>query len=89
MDTTPKSEFVECHYNGSVFFIPNRLMARLLLEVEIEQRHYVRYKTGAYLFDMSVRQFSDMAHDADSVYKYYGCALVNPKEVDAYVKMLK
>lgn len=80
---------MECHYNGKTFFIPTEMMSRVLLGVEVEKRRFVRYKTGAYLFNTSERVFNQLANDADAVYKYYGCALVDPDEVEAHVRTMK
>ena len=89
MNPTGKAEFVECHYNGKVFFITPKVLTRALLDLEIDEKKYMRYKTGAHIYDLSERTFNQMAHDADAVYKYYNCAIVKRDEVEAYSEMLK
>ena len=89
MNTETRSEFVECHYNGKVFFIPQKTLARALFDLEYDEKKYIRYKTGAHIYDMSERTFNQMAHDAGAVYKYYNCAIVKREEIESYIEMLK
>ncbi len=74
MDT---SQMVECHYEGTIIYIPVKAFLRASFNAQFGERKYVRYKEGAKLFGMSLRSFQDLAHDAEAMYHYRGIALVN------------
>lgn len=80
-----KNQMVRCEYKDTVCWVPNHIFARVVLETKIPAR-FVRYKTGAELYDMSERQFRDLAKEADAVYKKNRMVLVDLKKVDDYLE---
>ncbi len=75
--TTNKEQMVECHYNGTVIYVPVKLFLSITMNMQFDQKKFVRYKEGAKLFSMSEREFYKLAHDANAVYKRNKMALVN------------
>ena len=80
-----KNQMVRCEYKDTVCWVPNHIFPRVVLETKIPAR-FVRYKTGAELYDMSERQFRDLAKEADAVYKKNRMVLVDLKKVDDYLE---
>lgn len=70
-------QMVECHYQGTITYIPVKVFLRASFNAQFSERKYVRYKEGAKLFGMSERAFYNLAHDAEAVYHYKKTALVN------------
>lgn len=79
-------EMVECHYNGAIIYIPLNLFLRMTMRVNVEKKKFTRYKEGAYLYSMSQREFYDLAHDADAVYKRDRMALINLDILDDFME---
>ncbi len=69
-----KNQMVRCEYRDSICWVPNHIFARVVLETKIPEK-FVRYKTGADLYDMSERQFRDLAKEADAyeIRSYVSC----------------
>ena len=65
--------------------MPNHIFARVVLETKIPEK-FVRYKTGADLYDMSERQFRDLAKEADAIYKKNRMVLVDLRKIDDYLE---
>ena len=69
-----KNQMVWCEYRDSICWVPNHIFARVVLETKIPEK-FVRYKTGADFYDMSERQFRDLAKEADAyeIRSYVSC----------------
>ena len=52
-------------------------------------RRFVRYATGAGLYDMSKSSFEDLAHMANAVCKVGKIALVDRRVIDEYLEMCR
>ena len=55
----------------------------------LADRRFVRYATGAKLYDMSQSSFEDLAHLANAVSKVGKIALVDRRIVDEYLEMCR
>ena len=62
------NNMVECHYRGSVTFIPVKLFFSMTSRIGFEDRKFVRYKDGARIYSMSENSFIALANDAGAVY---------------------
>ena len=82
-------EMVECHYNGAVIYVPVRLFISMTMNMQFDDRKYIRYREGARVYGMSEHSFSKLASDADAVYHPNKMALVNISEFDEYMKYFK
>ena len=51
-------------------------------------KKYVRYEEGAKLYLIGRNSFIELAFDADAVFKYHGCALVNIKKTMSILKRI-
>ncbi len=80
------NEMVKCDYCGQHYLIPSDVFARAVMNIEMGDKHFVRYKTGAKLYDMSERQFIDLAKDAKATFKINRMVLVDLKLVDDYIR---
>lgn len=80
-----KNQMVRCEYKDSICWVPNHIFARVVLETKIPKK-FVRYKTGADLYDMSERQFRDLAKEADAIYKKNRMVLVDLRKIDDYLE---
>lgn len=80
-----KNQMVRCEYKDSICWVPNHIFARVVLETKIPEK-FVRYKTGADLYDMSERQFRDLAKEADAIYKKNRMVLVDLRKIDDYLE---
>ena len=80
---------VECHYNGAVIYVPVRLFISMTMNMQFDDRMFIRYKEGARVYGMSEHSFSKLAIDADAVYHPNKMALVNVSEFDEYMKYFK
>ena len=69
--------------------IPRRTFARMVLEVNVPGNKFVRYKTGADMYDMSERQFKEIAKQAGAVYKLNRMVLVDVKKLDEYLECFR
>jgi hypothetical protein len=50
-------------------------------------KKFVRYKDGAELYSMSLRQFRELAEEAEAVYKKGKMVLVNTQIIDEYLEL--
>ena len=79
---------VECHWKGSVLYVNPRLFFSVLSMDATGARPYVRYETGAQMFDCSRGEFIKLAHDANAVHLHNSTAFVNSSEVCRYLEGL-
>lgn len=79
---------VECHWKGSVLYINPKLFFSVLSMDATGARPYVRYETGAEMFDCSRGEFIKLAHDADAVHLHNNTAYVNSAQVCRYLEGL-
>ncbi len=89
VENTNHEEMVECHYKGAIIHVPAKTFAKVVMELQIDGRTYVRYKEGAELFGMSERKFWELAEAADAVHRFGKVALVNLKEIEDFLKYCK
>ena len=54
--------------------------------IEAKDRKFVRYDTGAELYDMCQKSFEKLAADSKAKYKVGKIVLVNTKLVDKYLE---
>lgn len=80
---------IRCDYGSKIFWIPKETFARIVLEQKSPHSKYVRYKTGALMYDMSERRFMDLAKDANAVYKVNRLVLVNLDIIDRYLETFR
>ena len=78
-------QMVECHFKGTVIQIPPRLFQAMTIRTQFDNRKFVRYKEGALIYGMSEREFNNLAHEANAVYKRNKIALVNLEILDKYM----
>ena len=79
-------DLVRCDDGECIYYIPKDLFAELVLKSQSPRRSkYVRYKEGAEMYCMSVRQFTTLAHDAGAVSKINRMILVNTELIDKYI----
>lgn len=82
-------ELVECHYNGAIHHIPVKIFFSMLMRSQIDEKKFIRYKEGAYLYSMSEREFNKLAHDANAIYKRNKMVLVKMDIVDKYLEYFR
>ena len=78
-------DLIRCEDGSKVYFIPRPLFARMVMEQECLERRYVRFDTGAALYDVSLSQFKNLARDAKARHKINRMVLVDLDKVDAYL----
>ena len=76
---------VKCIDGDNVYYIPRQLFARVVMSLEVPERKYVRYKTGAEMYDMSERKFKTLVADARAKIKIGKLVLVDLKKIDKYL----
>ena len=77
-------EMVRCEHGDNIYLIPADVFAKVVMHLNEKEKKMVRYKTGAELYDMSVRQFPELAKDAGAPFKINRMLLV-----DEYVKCFR
>jgi hypothetical protein len=82
-------DVVWCEDGHNIYIIPKTTFARVVLELNIPGAKYVRYKTGAQIYDMSERQFRLLAKNAGAVYKINRMVLVNLEIIDQYLEYFR
>lgn len=78
-------QYVRCEQGNNVYLVPKDVFSRVVMAMNIPNKKYVRYKTGAYLYDMSERQFKDLARDAKAIRKLNRMVLVDVNALDSYI----
>ncbi len=78
-------QYVRCEQGNMVYEIPKEVFARVVMAVNNPNKKFVRYKTGAYLYDMSERQFKDLAREAKATRKINRMVLVDTNVLDNYI----
>ncbi len=79
---------VSCYWNDSVFYIEPEVFYEALFLQKSGLRPYVRYKTGAELFDVGRGEFIKLARDAEAVHKHNGTVLVDVNAVCKFINGL-
>lgn len=46
----------------------------------------MRYEEGAKLYSVGRNTFIELANEADAVFKYHGCAIVNIQKIDEFIE---
>ena len=49
-------------------------------------KKYVRYEEGAKLYSVGRNTFIELANEANAVFKYHGCAIVNIRKIDKFIE---
>ena len=83
--TNNDSNYVRCVQNNNVYMIPKDVFAKVVLEANVQSKRYVRYKTGAALFDMSERKFADIAKESGAVRKINQMTVVDIEIFKNYI----
>lgn len=89
MNYGSRENMVECRYRGARIDVPDRIFFSVLSRTCYDNQKFVRYKEGAKIYGVSVRQFIDLAHDAEAVYKVKSMALVNLARMDEYLEYFR
>lgn len=76
---------IRCEDGEKVYYIPRPLFVRMVMEQECLERRFVRFDTGAVLYDVSLTQFKNIARDAKARHKINRMVLVDLFKVDAYL----
>ena len=79
-------DMVECHYHGSVMFVPIKLFLNATMRMKCEGSKYIRFREGAKMYNLSRNTFIKLAEDAKAVSRPGKVALVNVKILDEYLK---
>jgi hypothetical protein len=82
-------DMIKCEDGSKIYWIPRSTFARMVLEVNLPGTKFVRYRTGADMYDMCERQFKQLAKDANAVYKINRMVLVNLKILDDYLECFR
>jgi hypothetical protein len=89
MDNGESRDLIRCEDGNKVYWIPRTTFARMVMEVKLPGTKFVRYRTGAEMYDMSERQFKELAKDAGAVYKINRMVLVNVELFDRYLECFR
>lgn len=84
-----RENMVECRYRGAIIDVPDRIFFSILSRTRYDNRKFVRYREGAKMYGVSERQFKDLAHDAEAVYKVKSMALVSIARMDEYLEYFR
>lgn len=76
---------VKCIDGDKIYYIPKNVFARVVMEYKMPKR-FVRYKTGAELYDMSERQFQTLAGEAKARCKINRMVIVDLDILDKYLE---
>ena len=87
IENSNHDEMVECHYQGSIIYIPVKTFARATLLVQLEGRRFVRYKEGAKLYSMSENKYRELADAAEAVHHFGKMVLVDTVKIDEFLLM--
>ena len=77
---------IKCIDGEKIYWVPRATFARVVLDVKVPGRKYVRYKTGAQIYDMSERQFKELAKRAGATCKINQMVLVNMEKFDEFIE---
>ena len=80
-------DMVECHYQGSIIYVPVKLFVEVTMQMQVNGRPFVRYKDGARLFSMSQNKFRELAITADAVHHFDKIALVEVVKVIEFLRL--
>lgn len=89
MSAINRDEYVECKCDGIVHWVPRDLFAQMVMRMPYSNRKFLRYKEGPDVYGVSEREFYDLAHRAQAVYKPSKVALVKIEEFDKYLEYFK
>ncbi len=82
-------DMVECHFRGAVYHIPDKVFFSVLARSQVDGKKFVRYKEGARLYSMSEREFYNLAHEANAVYKRNKMALIKLDDIDRFLEYFR
>lgn len=86
-DDSDTKDLIRCEDGECVYYIPKSLFAELVLKAQAPRHSkYVRYKDGAKIYGMSVRQFTTLARDAGAISKINRMVLVNTELIDKFIE---
>lgn len=77
---------IKCMDGNKIYWVPRATFARVVLDVKVPGKKYVRYKTGAQIYDMSERQFKELAKRSGATCKINQMVLVNMEKFEAYIE---
>ena len=79
---------VECHWEGSVFYVNPRIFFEVLFQQKRGYLKYVRAETGALMFDVCKNNFVKIAREAEAMHKHDGTTLIDVEAVSRYINTL-
>lgn len=80
-------DMVECHYQGSIIYVPVKLFVEVTMQMQVNGKPFVRYKEGAKLFSMSENKFRELVDAADAVHHFGKMALVEVAKVIEFLRL--
>lgn len=87
IENSNHEEMVECHYQGSIIYVPVKTFVKVTMQMQHEGRRFVRYKEGAKLYSMSENKFRQLVDAAEAVHHFGKMALVDTVKVDEFLTM--
>lgn len=89
MESKENCDMIRCDDGNKIYWIPRTRFAKIVLEVKLPGTKFVRYRTGADMYDMSERQFKQIAKDAGAIYKINRMVLVSIELLDRYLECFR
>ena len=89
MESKENCDMIRCDDGNKIYWIPRTTYAKIVLEVNLPGTKFVRYRTGADMYDMSERQFKQIAKDAGAIYKINRMVLVSIELLDRYLECFR
>lgn len=87
IENSNHDEMVECHYQGSIVYIPASTFARATFQLQLEGRRFVRYKEGAKMYSMSENKFRELSEAAEAIHHFGKMALIDTVKIDEFLLM--
>ena len=79
------NDAIKCIDGDNVYYVPRDIFARVVMGVKIQGKRFIRYKTGAEMYDMSERQFKTISSDAKAICKINRMVMVDVEKLEKYL----
>ncbi len=89
LETESQEPKVECHWEGSVFYVRPKIFFEVLFQQNRGHMKYVRAETGALMFDVCKNNFLSIAKEAEAMHKHNGTTLIDVEAVSRYINSLE
>ena len=86
-ENSDHEEMVECHYQGTIIYVPVQLFVEVTMQMQHDGKPFVRYKDGAKYFNMSENKFRELADAADAVHHFGKMVLVEVAKVTEFLRL--